>query len=217
MIRQTIRGPVAALAAALLIGAAAGRQQDTTLDKIVILNAAKRDGSTVTLDGRLKLSPAGLQVLTGEKLDKARTIRFADLVKFEPGDMPGVNREEMRAQLTLENNKNKKDYQTARGVYANMLKKASTAPESTKRHLEYRFALMSTKVADESGDDEKWAELAGVAVKEWTGFLTGYKSGWEVWPAARTLGRLYVELDRHDEAAKLWGRVAKNPELPPDL
>ena len=29
--------------------------------------------------------------------------------------------------------------------------------------------------------------------------------------------RLYVELNKYEDAAKMWGRMAKNPELPPDL
>lgn len=214
ILRQMIRGAVVMLAVTLLIEAAIGRQPSTALDKIVV---RKKDGNTITYDGRLKLSPVGLQVLTGEKLAKATTISFADIVKYEPGEMPGVNRDDMLAQLKLESNKTRKDYETAKGVYSNLLKKAAGAPESTKRHLEYRVALMSTKVADESSDDEKWAELAEVAAKEWTGFLTGYKSGWEIWPAAKTLARIYAEQNKFDEAAKMWGRMAKSPELPPDL
>jgi hypothetical protein len=159
----------------------------------------------------------GLQVLTGEKQDKATTISFDDIIRIEPGDLPGVNREEMLSQLKLESNKNRKDYETARAVYHNLLKKASSAPEPTRRHLEFRAALMATKVADVSGDDEKWAELAEAAAKEWTGFLAGYQSGWEIWPAAKTLARLFVEQNKYEEAAKLWGRLARNPELPPDM
>lgn len=123
----------------------------------------------------------------------------------------------MLSQIKLEAGGTKKDYETARGVYAAMLKKAAGGGEPTRRFLEFKVAMMSTRVADESGDDERWAELADVAVKEWNGFLTGYTTGWEVWPAARALARLYVELNKYDEAARLWGRMAKNPELPPDL
>jgi hypothetical protein len=217
MLRQIIRRILPVFALSLTLASAPGRQQDAALDKIVVRNTAKKDGSTVTYNGRLRLSSVGLQVLSGEKLDKVTTIRFADLVRFEPGDMPGVNRDDMLAQLKLESNKTKKDYETARGVYAAMLKKAGGAPEATKRHLEFRVALMSTKIADESSDDEKWAELAAVAAKEWTGFLTGYNAGWEIWHAARTLARLYIEENKYDEVAKVWGRMARNPELPPDL
>ena len=217
MLRQTIRGILPALGLTFVLATAPGRQQVVALDKIVVRNSAKKDGSTITYNGRLRLSSVGLQVLTGEKLDKATTIRFADLVRFEPGDMPGVNRDDVLAQLKLESNKTKKDYETARAVYAAILKKAGGAPEATKRQLEYRVALMSTKIADESGDEEKWSELAAAAAKEWTGFLTGYNAGWEIWPAARTLARLYIEENRYDEVAKLWARMARNPELPPDL
>jgi hypothetical protein len=214
MIRQAMRSVALLLVVTLVNEAALGRQSSAALDKIVV---RKKDGNTTTYDGRLKLSPVGLQVLTGEKLDKATTINFADIVKYEPGEMPGVNRDDMLAQLKLENNKSRKDYETAKGAYANMLKKASSAPEATKRHLEYRIAMMSTRIADESSDEEKWAELANIAAKDWNGFLTGYKSGWEIWPAAKSLARIYAEQNRFDEAAKMWGRMARNPELPPDL
>jgi hypothetical protein len=217
MIRQTISAAGVVLGVTLLIDAAGGRQPASVPDRITVRGAAKKDGSAVTHEGKLRLSPEGLQVLTGEKLDRATTISFADVVKIEPGDLPGVNREEMLSQLKLESNRTRKDYETAKGVYANLLKKAASAPEPTRRHLEYRQAMMSTRIADVSADDEKWAELADVAVKDWTGFLTGYKSGWEVWPAARSLARLYVEQNKYDEGAKLWGRMALNPELPPDL
>ena len=66
-----------------------------------------------------------MQVLTGAKLDKATIIQFADIVKYEPGEMPGVNRDEMLAQLKLEGNRTRKDYGTAKGIYESMLKKAS--------------------------------------------------------------------------------------------
>lgn len=217
MNRSAYGAIAAAFAVMLVIATGAGQQPAAVLDRVTVRSTAKKDGSTVIHEGKLKLSPVGLQVFSGEKLDKATTISFADIVKFEPGDLPGVNREDMLSQLKLEGNRARKDCETARGVYVNMLKKAAGAPESTKRHLEYRIALMSTKIADLSGDDEKWAELAEVAVKEWTSFLTGYRSGWEIWPAARTQARLFVEQGKFDEAAKLWGRMAKNPELPPDL
>ena len=212
-----VLGGVVVITVSLLIESAAGQQPTTAPDRVTVRNAAKKDGSTVTVEGKLKLSPVGLQVLSGEKLDKATTISFADIVKFEPGDMPGINREDMLSQLKLESNRTRKDYETAKGVYVNLLKKATGAPEPTKRHLEYRAALMTTKIADVSADDEKWAELAEIAAKEWTGFLTGYKSGWEIWPAARAQARLFVEQNKFEEAAKLWGRMARNPDLPPDL
>jgi hypothetical protein len=217
MRRAAVRALTAALAVALLFEYGIGQQPGAAPDRVIVRSAVKKDGSTVTYEGKLKLSAVGLQILSGEKLDKATTISFADIVKLEPGDLSGVNREDMLSQLKLENNRTRKDYETAKSVYINLLKKASAAPEPTKRHLEYRIALMSTKIADVSGDDEQWAELAEIAAKEWTGFLTGYKSGWEIWPAARALARLYVEQGKFDEGARLWGRMAKNPELPPDL
>ena len=36
-------------------------------------------------------------------------------------------------------------------------------------------------------------------------------------PSARAGARLYAELNKFDEAAKMWSRMAKNTELPPGL
>jgi len=76
---------------------------------------------------------------------------------------------------------------------------------------------MATKVADETPDEDGWTDIAKDAAGKWSGFLTEYKSGWELWPAARAGARLYAELNKFDEVARLWSRLSKNPELPPDL
>ncbi len=219
MIRQAIRGLVTVAVVALLIEAAVG-QPVVTRDKITIPDKDKKDGSTKNFDGRLELRPTGLVFVTTEKTEKDNekliNLKYADIVKFRPGDLVGVNRDDMTPLLGLEDGKTKKDYEAAKAGYAALLKKAAGAPEATKRHLEYRTALMSTKIANET-DDEKWAEQAGTALKEWSGFLTEYKNGWEIWLAAKASARLNAELNKYDDAAKTWSRLAKNPELPPDL
>jgi hypothetical protein len=217
MIRQAIRG-VVALAAVALVLEAVRAQQPTAADKVSVREKDKKDGSVRTIDGKLTLRPAGLQVLSADGKTVLATLSFGDIVKIVPGDLAGVERGAMLGALANEDKKTRKDYEAAHVTYKDLKQKAGTgAPEATKRHLEYRLALMTTRIADESGDDEKWHEQAEAAVKEWSGFLTGYKSGWEVWHAARTSARLYAELNKFDEAAKMWSRIATNPELPPDL
>jgi hypothetical protein len=209
MIQRVIRGLVALAASALLLEAALA-QQPTAPDKVYVR------GSTKSHDGKLTLRPAGLQILSADGKTVVATVSFVDIVKIVPGDFPGVDRAVIRdSGLANEDKKTREGYEAARLAYKDQQKKA-TSPEG-KRHLEYRVALMSTKIADERGDDEKWSELADAAVKEWAGFLTGHKSGWEMWHAARTSARLYAELNKFDEAAKMWSRIATNPELPPDM
>src|SRR5262245_16878171 len=154
MIRRAIRG-VVALAAGVLLLEAAGAQQ-ATADKVFVRDKDKKDGSTKSIDGKLALRPAGLQVL-GTDGKALLTLTFADIVKFVPGDFPGVDRAAMRDNgVASEEKKTREGYEAARLVYKEQQKKA-TSPEG-KRHLEYRIALMSTRIADDRGDDEKWAE-----------------------------------------------------------
>jgi hypothetical protein len=211
MPRQAARGLVLLAATAALVTQAAGQQ--VTLDKVVVRE--KKDGSTKTYDGVLKLGPAGLQVTT-EKGDKViASFSPADVVKVTPGDLPGVDRPTMLGYIASEEKKTKAEYEKARLGYADLLKKA-TDPRA-KRHLEYRVALTAARVADETGDDEGWATLADAAAKGWANFLTDHQTGWEIWPAARAAARLAAETGKYDEAARMWGRMAKNKELPADL
>jgi hypothetical protein len=190
-------------------------KEDAVPDKVVVRD--KKDGSTRTYDGKLTLRAAGLQVLAADGNKVLATIHYGDIVKFTPGDMPGIDRGAVLAQMGVEDKKTRKDYEASRDVYAEMLKKAGPAPEPSKRYLEFKVAMMFTRVADETPDEEGWAKLAETAAEKWSGFLTEYKSGWELWPAARTGARLYAELNKFGEAARLWSRLSKNPELPPDL
>ena len=219
MIRKAFRGLVAVAVATILIEAAAG-QQIVTRDKVTLPDRDKKDGSTKIYDGRLELRPSGLVLVTTEKTDKASEkvlpLKYVEIVKFRPGDLVGVDRDEMIAQLGLEDGKTLNEFKTAKANYDAMLRKASGAPEATRRHLEYRAALLTTKIANATPED-KWAEQADAARKDWNSFLTGYKKGWEIWPAAKESARLDVELNKYIDAAKMWSRMEKNPELPPDL
>lgn len=217
MIRQVVRGLVALVAGTILIDSAVGQGQPSTAntpDKIVVRD--KKDGSTKTYEGNLKFGPGGYQIVSADKKVLA-TVAPGDIVKHTPGEMVGLDRGLVMAQISLEDKKTKKEYETARVGYADLLKKSPKADEGGKRYLEYKIALMSTKVADESADDEGWAALADVAVKAWTGFLGEYKTSWEVWPATKTQARLLAELNNYDEVARTWSRTGKAPDLPADL
>jgi hypothetical protein len=213
MIRQAIRGLVVVVAVVLLLEAAAGQQG--TPDKVKVRDT-KKDGTIRTYEGTLVLDKAGLRVVGGEKGDKlVATLDPADIVQFTPGELPGVDRGVILALDSAEARRTRKDYEAARLGYAELLKKG--VPERTKRYLEYKVAQMTSKIADETADDEGWATQAEAAVKAWDAFLAEHKAGWEVWTGVRTYTRLLVELTRYDQAAQAWGTVARTAELPPNL
>ena len=109
----------------------------------------------------------------------------------------------------------KEEYDAARTSYQDALKKPAL-PERTKRYLRFKFAAMTNKVVDALDADKGWKPKAEEAVQLWTDFLAENPAGWEVWPAVRACTRLQIELGKFDDAARAWGRLSKNPEMPPD-
>jgi len=216
MIRQAVRGIVILASIVLLLDVAIG-QPSGSPDKVVIRDKDKKDGSTKTYEGTLKVGPGGFQLMSSDGKVLA-VVSPADIVRVIPGDLVGVDRGDMLAQLALEDNKKtRKDYEKAVLGYKAMLDKAASAPPKTKQFLAFKKAQLSTKLLDES-DDEEWAKLIDPTLKEWDDYLDAYKTGWEVWPAARTNARLYTELNKFKEAGKLWKQLAgKDYELPADL
>ncbi len=213
MIRSVIRVVVSVVGLALVVESVVG--QPASPDKILVLN--RKDGSTKTYEGTLKLSAAGLQILAPDGKLLA-TAAPADILKVSPGDLPGVDRNVLLNLIASEEKRTKADYQKARDGYLELQKKVSTAPDRTRRFVDFKVALMLTRVADESGDDEKWAEQAAEAVKAWNGFLTEYKTGWEVWLAAKTVTRLLAEMNKFDDVPRNWNRLTrKDADLPADL
>lgn len=214
MIRPVLRAVVLAAAVAGLVGGVAGQPLGSP-DKIFVFN--RKDGTIKSYDGTLKLGAAGLQIV-GSDGKVVATAAPADIVKITPGDLPGLDRNLVLNLLATEEKKTRADYQKAREGYLDLKKKLAGAPERTKRFVEFKTALMTTRVADETDYDDNWKQLAEEAVKVWNEFLTDYKSGYEVWVAARTLTRLLAELNRYDEAARVWNRLTrKDVDLPADL
>jgi hypothetical protein len=186
----------------------------TTPDKVTVRD--RKDGSLKTYDGHFKASPAGFQIVSGEKGEKVvATVNPDDVVKVAIGDLPGVERNVILGNNTKEFG-DKKDYEGARAGYQDLLKKAGgAAQEKTKRFLEFKIAHLNNKIVDDL-DEKAWKPKAEDAVKVWTAFLTEYKSGWELWPAVRSCTRLQIELGKFEDAARTWGRLAKNIDMPPD-
>jgi hypothetical protein len=213
MMRQAVRGLVVVAALAALVGASGA--QPASLDKVYVRD--KKDGSTKTYDGTLKFGPGGFQVV-GAKDKVLAAVAPEDLIKYVPGEMPGLDRATVLGLVAMEDKGTKAEYEKAQLGYAELRKKLGAGgAEPARRYVDYKYALVSTRVADESGDDERWAESAAAAVKEWGTFLGEYKTGWELWPATQASARLLAELNKYDEAARLWARTAKVADLPADL
>jgi hypothetical protein len=209
MMRLAIRGLVL-LGLFTLVADSTVRGQNTP-DKVTVRD--RKDGSNKTYDGQFRVGPAGFQVFGGEKFDKVvATVAPDDVVKVAIGDLPSVDRDGIRAAVTKEE---KKDYDGARLGYQDLLKKAAGAPERTKRYLAFKVAVNNQKIVDEL-DEKGWKAKAEEATKVWGDFLRDNASGWELWPAVRAATRLQIELGKYDDAARAWGRLTKNPELPPD-
>ena len=216
MIRQAIRGLVVLVAVVLVLQAALGRQA-TILDKVVVRDG-KKDRATRTYEGTLVLGKEGLRIISGPKGDKLlATIDPADVLKFTPGDLPGVDRNTILAQISSEEKRTKKDYEAARLGYSDLLKQSTGASERGKRFLEFKIAQMSSKIADLTPDDDGWAAQADAAIKAWDSFLAQYKSGWEIWMGTRAYTRLLAERNQYDRVARAWSALGKTGQLPPNL
>src|SRR5262245_35840003 len=199
MMRQAIRGLVL-LALLVAVVDSTVRAQNIP-DKVEYRD--RKDGSIKKAEGQLRVGPAGFQVFTGDKFDKASlTLSPDDILKVTIGDLQGVDRGAMNSLFAKEDKKTAKDCDEARTGYQDLLKKATGAPERTKRHLEFKIASMTQRVVDDLDPGEKWEKQADDAIKVWSGFMTEYKTGWELWPAAKSLSRLQVERGKFDDAAR---------------
>lgn len=216
MTRQVIRGLIVMVAAVGLLEVAVG-QPGTIPDKVVVRDI-KKEGAAKSYDGTLVLDKNGLRIMGGEKGDKLiATIDPNDVLKITIGELSGVDRGALLPLFGSEDKKTKKEYEAARLGYTDLLKKSGSIPERSKRFLEFKVAQMTSKIADETADDEGWATLADTAIKNWDAFLEQYKSGWELWMANRALTRLQIELNKYDRVASAWAALGKTGELPPNL
>lgn len=216
MYAKLVRGSLLLMGCAIVLNAATAQQPTTTPDKIVVRDKDKKDGSTKTYDGILKPAPAGYQIISADGKVLA-TVSPVDIVKVTPGDPTGVDRLALLAMINTEEKKTRKDYETAKLGYIDLIAKAASAPPKTKQYLAFKKALVSTHILDELDDDE-WSKQVEPVSKEWSEFLSEYKTGWELWPAARTCARLYAETNKYAEVEKIWKQLtAKEVELPADL
>jgi hypothetical protein len=209
MKRQAIRWLV--LVAPLVAAADSTARGQNAPDKVTVRD--RKDGSTKTYEGTYAVGPAGFQVLGGDKKSLA-TVAPDDVVKVVIGDLPGVDR---GALLGLAAREEKRDWDGARVGYAELARKAGLG-ERAKRYAEFKKLMMANKIVDDTDAGKGWRERADACIADWVPFVGAEetKGGWEQWPAVRACTRLQIERGKYDAAALAWGRVAKNPNLPPD-
>jgi hypothetical protein len=214
MIQKMARGLIILAGIALLVDSAVGRQPMTTADKITV---RLKDGATKNYEGNLVFAATGLQIQGPDKKMIA-LVNPNDIVKIVPGDLPGIERGDMFKLIGLEDKKTKADYTAAKLGYEDMKKKAAAAPAGTKRYIDYKIALMNSRIADETGYDEGWRQVGLEAAKGWGDFIANYPTGYEIWPASLASARAYAELGKFEEAARVWNRLTKKESnLPANL
>jgi hypothetical protein len=210
MNRQAVRG---FLALAALTGFVQATLGQATPDRVYIRN---KDGTTKSMEGELKFGAAGFQVVGTDK--KALPVSFADVVKVAPGELQGADRGTILALISAEEKKTKEEYAKARLAYEKLQKDTLSAPARTQRYVAFKLAQTINRIADETGHDENWVEVATEASKAWDAFINEHKGNWEVWPAAQARARINAELGKFDEVARTWNRLTKpDAGLPPDL
>lgn len=216
MILKMARALVVLAGITLLIDSAIGRQPTAAVDKITIRNP--KDGTTKNVEGSLVFAPTGLQIIGPDK-KLITVVSPNDVLKVVPSDqMAGVERSEVLKLIGLEDKKTKADYTAAKLGYDDMKKKSAAAPAATKRYIDFKLALVNSRIADETGYDEGWKQLATDAAKGWGDFVATYPTGYEVWPASRSGARIYAELGKFEEVARIWNRLTKKDvNLPGDL
>ncbi|MCI0703092.1 MAG: hypothetical protein L0241_18600 [Planctomycetia bacterium] len=215
MMRQAIRGLM--LLGFLVLVSSTGQAQLNNPDEVEVRD--RKDGSTKKLRGHFRVGPAGFQVFTGEKFDKpGEAFSPDDIVKVTIGDLPGVNRDKINSANGKEGKGTRKDFDEARTIYQELLKELpKKAPDArSKRYLEFKFIMMTNKVVDGLDAGDAWEKQADECIGKWSGFLSDYKTGWELWPATRACTRLQIERGKYKEASETWKTLTTNPEMPAD-
>jgi hypothetical protein len=196
---------------ALAVGPTALAQQPATIDDLAYRDRSA-DGKVVEIKTETKESAKGIEVIV---VGKTKTVVSpADVIRYEPGALVGVGAGDLSNARAAERNKTAAE---AQALYADLLKKAGPgAPERTVRHLMFRDAMLTAKIADQkTGDD--FAPDATKAADRLATVAKMAKKSWEVYPASKAAARLYGEVGKFDRAAAVLGELAAVPELPRDL
>ena len=172
-----------------------------------------REGKVNNVDGETKESAASVQVIGPDKKVK-NTISAADLVRIDYGTIPGVDRTGQQAAITFEGTG---DAVKAVGEYRKLIAvPGATGNPKSKRYLEFRELIWSSKIADaKTGDDFKH-EGKKVADRL-AQFSKANIASWEAWTTARLAARYYCELEEISASADTISILSRNAALTPEL
>ena len=231
MLRQFVRTGLFLLIASALLETTGRGQPAATADRIYYRD--KKDGQIKDLEGELKASPAGYQIVSASDKKVVATVSAADIIRIVPADIPGYKRPEIFEPVGFET---KKEWEKAKNAHAKIAEKSGSAPEKVRKYLEFRIAVCAARSADDVPDDSAASAKSHEAIKLFDNFLTANKTGWEVFPVGQGLARLQVttteikkekdgdkEVEKDtgrrmfEEAARTWGKVAKTADLAADL
>ena len=198
---------LAALAVGL-IGLPALLGQTGSSDKIRYRDA---EGKIIDDAGELKESTKGIEWTNSGK--KNVSITPDQVLKVEPSTLVGVTASELLNARSQEDANPGK----AAAAYGELLKKVGpTAPDRTRRVLTHLEAVQTVRAVNAKVGKEFDAE-AGKAAEKMNAAAKLAGKSWEVWPASKTVARLYAELGDFSKATAVLGALAAVPELPKDL
>ena len=176
MLRRTLLTALLTLAPSTLLA-------QSTLDKVTF----RRDGQLVTESGEIKDTPRGVELTAGPE---TKLIPAQDLVRVDTGTVAGVALGELSSARGLEE---AGDPAKAQAAFAELIRKAAAAPESSRRYLAFREANAAARaVATKSGAE--FTSAAKPIVARLLAVGKDSTKSWQAWPAHRTAARMQAEL-----------------------
>ncbi|MGL6073205.1 MAG: hypothetical protein ACRC8S_03480 [Fimbriiglobus sp.] len=169
------------------------------------------DGKITTDTAEAKESPKGIELIAN---GKSKAVIFAnDIIKAEPTSIAGLSMPDVLSARSLEEGK---DPGKAATAYGELLKKAGSATDKTKRYLAFREAVLMTRVADAKVGADFETE-AKRALEKWNALVTPSRKSWEIWPVSKNIARLQGELKDFGKAAAALSSLSNTPDLPKEL
>lgn len=186
-----------------------GQQPTSTRHSITYFD--RKDNRVTTMDTPVaKENISGIAIMIGKD---QKIITSPDIIRVDYGGIKGVTKADIAPAELLEDNN---DYAGAREKYSNLMKKVGDDPIA-KRYFGFRDLYARVKLADRQERKEDFQAEAGAVAKDLVEYFKNNDKGWEAYHAIQLASRLYSEMGKHEEAAKVLGELARHPELMPEL
>ncbi len=212
MVREAARGVLVLVLVAVVLESTGRGQPALNPDRIYYRDKKDRDGAPKSVEGEIKATPVGYQILASGS--KVIPISPIDIVRVVPAELPGIEQKDLIAVGLPEN---AKDWEKARLGYEELKKQTKNTAEKTRKFLDFKLATLTARTADATADDAGWKEKTEGAATLLSQYLSDHKGGWEVYPAGRTCARLQTELGQFENASRTWAKLVNNSDVPPDL